>query len=110
MILKDKILILIAFIVISGNLLGQNKFISLWEGKVPGGIPNSSYKEKVDSAYNWIKIRFVTDPTLEMYPAPATNNKGTAVVICPGGGYYGLSFIGEGSQIAKWVNSIGITA
>jgi acetyl esterase/lipase len=45
-----------------------------------------------------------------MYPAPAENNTGTAVVICPGGSYYGLSFINEGSQIAKWLNSIGITA
>lgn len=107
--LKTKFTILISFILISGNLLSQNKFISLWEGKVPGGIPNSGYKETVDSAY-WIKLRFITNPTIEMYPAPTENNTGTAVVVCPGGGYYGLSFINEGSQIAKWLNTLGITA
>jgi len=104
-----KILAVILFVLVGGNLFSQNKIISLWEGKVPGGIPNSTYKETVDSV-SWIKVRFVTDPTLEVYPAPAEKNTGTAVVICPGGGYYGLSFIGEGSQVAKWLNSLGITA
>lgn len=109
MIKSVRILTVVLFIFVGGNLFGQNKIISLWEGNVPGEIPNSSYKEKIDSAY-WIKIRFVTDPTIEVYPAPAENNSGTAVVVCPGGGYYGLSFIGEGSQIGKWLNSLGITA
>lgn len=104
-----KILTVVLFVLVGGNLYSQNKIISLWEGKVPGGIPNSTYKEKVDSIV-WIKVRFVTDPTLEVYPAPAEKNTGTAVVICPGGGYYGLSFIGEGSQIAKWLNTLGINA
>ncbi|HJV78197.1 MAG TPA: alpha/beta hydrolase [Paludibacter sp.] len=104
-----KILVVVLFVLVGGNLFGQNKIISLWEGKVPGGIPNPTYEEKVDSIA-WIKVRFVTNPTIEVYPAPADKNTGTAVVICPGGGYYGLSFIGEGSQIAKWLNSLGITA
>ena len=76
------------FVLVGGNLFGQNKIISLWEGKVPGGIPNSTYKETVDSIV-WIKVRLITDPTLEVYPAPAENNTGTAVVICPGGGFVG---------------------
>lgn len=104
-----RILAVILFVLVGGNLFSQNKIISLWEGKVPGGIPNLSYKETVDSV-SWIKVRFVTNPTLEVYPAPAEKNTGTAVVICPGGGYYGLSFIGEGSQIAKWLNTLGINA
>ncbi len=101
--------VMVLFVLFGSNVFSQNKMISLWEGNVPGGIPNPDYKETIDSAY-WIKIRFVTDPTLEMYAAPVENNTGTAVVICPGGSYYGLSFINEGSQIAKWLNSIGITA
>ena len=109
MFVRFGILTMVLFVFLGGNLFGQNKMISLWEGNVPGGIPNSTYKEKVDSIV-WIKVRFVTNPTLEVYPAPADKNTGTAVVICPGGGYYGLSFIGEGSQIAKWLNNLGITA
>ena len=107
---RVRLLAVVLLGLIGGNLFSQNKIISLWEGKIPGGIQNLSYKETVDSDYNWIKVRFITNPTLEMYPASAENNTGTAVVICPGGGYYGLSFIGEGSQIAKWLNGLGITA
>ncbi len=35
---------------------------------------------------------------------------GTAVVICPGGGYGILAYDHEGYQVAKWFNRIGITA
>lgn len=106
---KRNSLVLVCTIMIAANVFSQNKVISLWNGKIPGGIPISNYKETIDSAY-WIKIRFVTNPTIEMYPAPAANNTGTAIIICPGGGYYGLSFINEGSEITKWLNSLGITA
>ncbi|MDM8159990.1 alpha/beta hydrolase [Labilibaculum sp. K2S] len=107
---KYTILALIALITTFGNLTGQNKVIDLWNGKVPGAIYNSSFKQTVDSADNWIKMRFVTDPTLDMYPAPAEKATGTAVIICPGGGYWGLAISHEGDQVAKWLNSLGITA
>jgi acetyl esterase/lipase len=35
---------------------------------------------------------------------------GTAVLICPGGGYSGVSMIKEGSEIAKWFNELGVSA
>jgi acetyl esterase/lipase len=54
-----------------------------------------------------------TDPdpsSLTVYlPAPGTA-VGTGVVICPGGGYAHLSMQKEGSDIAKWLNSLGVAA
>ena len=47
------------------------------------------------------------NPVLSVY-RPAKPN-GASVVICPGGGYGGLVMGGEGSGIAKWLNSHGIT-
>lgn len=38
------------------------------------------------------------------------NPNGTAVLICPGGGYVGVSVIKEGSEIAQWFNKLGVTA
>ena len=108
--LKQTMLAFICLIAIAGNLSGQSKVINLWNGKVPGAIPNASFKEIVDSADNWIKMRFVTDPRLDMYPAPAEKATGTAVIICPGGGYWGLAIEHEGAQVAKWLNIFGITA
>jgi acetyl esterase/lipase len=47
-------------------------------------------------------------PTLIVYlPEPEKAN-GTAVVICPGGGYGGLAMDHEGHQIARWFNSLGV--
>jgi acetyl esterase/lipase len=93
-----------------GNVAAQRKVIDLWNGKVPGSISNSAYKQTVDSADNWVKMKFVTTPTLHLYPAPAEKSIGTAVVICPGGGYWLLAIGHEGADVAKWLNSIGITA
>lgn len=35
---------------------------------------------------------------------------GTAIVVCPGGGYGGLALDHEGEQIAQWLNANGIAA
>lgn len=102
-------LVLLCMLALSLNVSGQSKVLELWNGKVPGSIYQANYKQTVDSLY-WIKIRYVTNPTVQVYPAPASNNSGTAVVVCPGGGYYGISFVNEGVQIANWFNKLGITA
>ena len=47
-------------------------------------------------------------PALTIYLPSKEKANGTAVVICPGGGYGGLSFDHEGHEIAKWLNSNGI--
>ena len=106
---KQIIKLFICCIVVSSSAFCQSRVVDLWNGKVPGAIPKEDYKQIVDSAY-WIKIRYVSNPTIQVYPAASDNNTGTAVVVCPGGGYYGLSFVGEGTEVAKWLNELGITA
>jgi acetyl esterase/lipase len=49
-------------------------------------------------------------PTLAPYIVPQARGTGTAVIVCPGGGYEHLSMDKEGDQIARWLNSIGVTA
>src|SRR5207248_11358643 len=34
---------------------------------------------------------------------------GTAMIICPGGGYWNLYWQLEGEEVAAWANSIGVT-
>jgi acetyl esterase/lipase len=94
----------------SGSLLGQAKVIDIWKGKVPGAINKPNFKPIIDSSDNWIKMRNITNPVLDMYPASAGKSNGTAIIICPGGGYWGLAISHEGSKVAEWLNSIGITA
>lgn len=108
--MKQAVLALVFLMVAIGNLSGQDKVIDLWNGKVPGLIVNPEFKQRIDSADNWIKMRFVTDPTLDMFPAPSEKANGTAVVICPGGAYWALAIEHEGKQVAQWLNGLGITA
>src|SRR5437868_4165171 len=49
-------------------------------------------------------------PTLFPYVVPAGRGTGTAVVVCPGGGYQNLSMEKEGSDVARWLNSLGVSA
>lgn len=52
----------------------------------------------------------ISEPRMYVYPAATSNNSGTAVLICPGGGYTGVSVIKEGEEIAQWFNKLGVTA
>jgi acetyl esterase/lipase len=49
-------------------------------------------------------------PTLAAYLAPAEKAVGTAIIVCPGGGYGTLAMEHEGKQIAEWLNNLGISA
>ena len=53
-------------------------------------------------------VRNVSDPTLTVF-APAHPN-GTAMVVCPGGGFEFLSWNNEGTAVAEWLNQRGVTA
>jgi len=80
-----------------------------------GPIPNSRASadmETVDSSGNPVHylLSKVSRPTLAVYlPAAGTAN-GTAVIICPGGGYEHLAFTHEGTDVARMLNGMGITA
>ena len=50
-------------------------------------------------------ITNVTKPTLTVYQPPKDKNTGTAMVICPGGGYWDLYWELEGEEVAAWLNS-----
>ncbi len=54
-------------------------------------------------------VTHVTRPTLTVFRPPAGFNTGTAMVICPGGGYWELFWELEGEEVAAWLNSIGVT-
>jgi acetyl esterase/lipase len=55
------------------------------------------------------RLTDVSVPTITVYKPPRENNTGTAVLICPGGGYNILAMDLEGTEVADWLNSIGVT-
>ncbi len=51
----------------------------------------------------------VTKPTLTIYRPAKDKDTGVSMLIAPGGGYHNLGWDVEGTEIAEWLNSIGIT-
>ncbi|MER3373065.1 MAG: alpha/beta hydrolase [Allomuricauda sp.] len=88
------------------SLSAQDTIMPLW----PNEIPNqkaSNEKEKVETdRFDWITN--VQQPTIEVYLPAKRSANGQAVVIFPGGGYYGLAYDWEGIDMAKALNSQGV--
>lgn len=64
----------------------------------PNGAPGAVGAEERDK------------PSLTIYLPPSDKANGTAVVVCPGGGYGGLATGHEGKDPADWLNRHGIAA
>jgi len=91
--------------------------IPLWPQAAPGekgdiGEEKDTTKEKDGKVAGKPVVRLgnVSKPTLTVYPAPKDKATGAAMVICPGGGYSILALDLEGTEVAEWLNSIGVTA
>lgn len=86
------------------QLLHAQQFIPLWpEGKKP----NWNGTIVTDSLFNE-RIWRVGTPGMYFFPVAKSENRGTTVLICPGGGFERLSHIYNGFNFAKWFNSKGI--
>ncbi len=83
------------------------KAFDLWPGAVPGES-GAIGEEKVD--FQGVKrLHNVSKPTIAVYRPAPDKDTGTSVIICPGGGYNILAIDHEGEQVARWLNSIGVT-
>ncbi len=88
--------------------------VDLWPGKTPGdvgieGAETTRIYESAIIAGPTKLITNVTKPTLTIYPAAKEKNTGTAMIICPGGGYHNLFWELEGEEVAAWLNAQGMT-
>lgn len=102
--------IVLAFVMMQMSALySQPAIQKLWPKGIPGGVASKSYIEE-EILLNGLPSRYnrVTDPTLTIFLPPSEKATGTAVLICPGGGYGTLAFDHEGYQIAEWLNENGI--
>lgn len=87
--------------------------VDLWPGKPPGDVGidrrETSRIHQSPLVGPTKLITNVTRPTLTVYRPEGDKNTGTAMVICPGGGYWDLYWELEGEEVAAWLNSVGIT-
>jgi acetyl esterase/lipase len=92
-------LFLLCFMMMAASLTAQPTAPQpqpqpLWPGRAPGALGDADTDK----------------PTLTPYLAPAGRGVGTAVIVCPGGGYVNLAMDHEGDQVARWLNSLGVAA
>src|SRR5262249_35537317 len=87
-----------AVLALTLTLAAQNAAAPKEELLWPKGAPGAIGTEARDK------------PPLTVFPPPPGKANGTAVVVCPGGGYSGLAINHEGEDVAAWFNARGVTA
>ena len=91
--------------------VGAQRVVPLYPGAAPGS-ESWTHKEREYFSPAW-RTQIVTNvvrPSLTVYLPTKAKATGTAVVICPGGGFYALSINSEGVDVAKWLTARGVAA
>ncbi len=101
-------LIAIIFITVSMHTMAQEYRIPLYSGAIPNSKPGTG-NEKIETQ-DIVRISNVQEPDIAVYLPSKRFATGQAVVICPGGGYWILAYDLEGTDIARYLNSIGVAA
>lgn len=84
--------------------------VPLWDGNMPGKGAGAPEGFRPDEDHLVARLENVSEPMLSFYPVADTGKPNPVVIICPGGGYNILAYDLEGTEIAEWINSIGISA
>src|SRR5438128_2043540 len=104
--------LLFCVFVSSRAMAAEPVVVNLWPGKTPGDVGISGEEKSrihLSPLVGPTKlITNVTKPTLTVYQPEKDKNTGTAMLICPGGGYWDLYWELEGEEVAAWLNSLGM--
>lgn len=89
---------------------------NLWPGTPPGETKElppeadtTTGNGNLVAGRRVIRIGNVSTPTMTVYRPAADIDTGAAVIICPGGGHHILAYDLEGTEVAEWLTSIGVT-
>lgn len=95
---------------------GDPIVLDVWPGKAPGESQElpaeadlTKPEDKLIAGRRIIKLGHVSKPQIAIYQPAPEKNCGAAVVVCPGGGHHILAYDLEGTEVAEWLNSIGVT-
>lgn len=107
----------LAAFALTGTAAPAPQILNVWPGKAPGEtkvLPPEADTTKADGRMvggrHVIRLGNVSTPQLAVYRPNQDKDTGAAVVICPGGGFNILAYDLEGTEVATWLNSIGVTA
>lgn len=96
----------IALVFLFAFTVKAQEIIPLWP---QGKMPNTKGLALKDSIVNDRAIQIVNPYMYAFFPSKDDNN-GAAIIIFPGGGYHHVTYNLSGFQLAKWFNTMGISA
>ena len=105
--INNKVLIFFIFLVKISN---AQQTIPLYSGKIPNSKISINEEQITANALVDTVTRNVSIPTLTIFLPLKNLSKGSAVIICPGGGYGGLLTKREGTDVARAFAKLGVTA
>ncbi|HMF18262.1 MAG TPA: alpha/beta hydrolase [Gemmataceae bacterium] len=86
--------------------------LDVWPGIAPGETGKIGPEKILDDKPGQRKVKRIANvsrPTITIYRPAKDKDTGAAVLIAPGGGYSILAWDLEGTEVADWLNSIGVT-
>lgn len=105
-----RIIIMSALLLLYMARCQAQQRIPLYADSIPGAIAGPDQEASRMDAASGLILSLVSRPTLSVFLPPAGKANGTAVIICPGGGYGVLCIQREGDEVARAFNKLGITA
>lgn len=105
-----KLLVALFALLTSASALSAQSVLPLYAGSIPNSMPSAVKETSETLATGGVRISNVVQPTLTVFRPARDQANGTAVVICPGGGYARLAIDHEGYDVAKRLAEWGITA
>jgi acetyl esterase/lipase len=103
-------------IMASASLAATPTILNIWPGKPPGEtkelppeIDLTKDTDKLIAGKRIIKLGNVSTPQIAVYKPEKSKDTGASVIICPGGGHHILAYDLEGTEVAEWLNTIGVT-
>ncbi|MEQ7798559.1 alpha/beta hydrolase [Pedobacter sp. ASV1-7] len=104
--------ILFMTVLLSVNSLMGQQVLPLYSGAIPGAKSTPSDYQEITTKRGEGRtgITKVSVPTLTLFEPVKGRANGTAVIICPGGGYSGLAIEHEGYQVGERFAALGVTA
>ncbi len=90
--------------------------LNIWPGKPPGETKDlppevdlTKDTDKLIAGKRIIKLGNVSTPQIAIYKPEKSKDTGASVIICPGGGHHILAYDLEGTEVAQWLNTLGVT-
>ena len=100
----------VLFIFFMMHSMYAQQTIPLYDGKIPNNKPYKTEEVWEPQDNGDTIVHFTSEPTLTIFLPDKKIANGTAVVICPGGGYWVTSIVKEGFAVAKEFNKWGVAA